>query len=139
MTHYSNSATVTYDYNDNITFSGIDDTMTFGRCASDTITATGTNQTLAFGVTGDQMTVKDHGSGLHIQIGQSVLEMTIKDFQNDPAGKVMLALGSMTASIAPDGHGGSMMTILGGGGVLSGDKLDFVGDKSLTMAQVVHL
>ncbi len=130
-TNYSTTTRLPYADGDNVTFGGNDDTISFIRGGGDTVTTTGMGQTVVFDISANDKII-DHGWGLNIEIEQSVGAVTIKDF--DPAGKITLGLPTEIATVASDGHGGTMLTATGYGAPAS---LDFV-DRHVTMSQVTY-
>ena len=131
---YESDTMLSFDHDDNFSFSGSDDTLTFVRSGSDTVTTTGTDQTVNLDI-GSAFTIIDRGSGLNVEIGETVNQVTIEDFQNDPTARIVLALASQTATIAPDGYGGTLVVASGFG---ANTAIDLVGDAKFSAAQIVH-
>lgn len=133
-THHIDATTGLYlDINDKIRFAGNGDQLILSRGSGDTITAVGTNQTIGLNQTGPD-TIIDHGYGLHLVLSTMVAEMTVKDFQRDPAAHVTIGNGQ-TGSLSPDGHGGTLLSITFGQGAsaLHIGSVDFVGDRHVVV------
>lgn len=136
MKTFAASFSLSFDDNDSVMFSGTGDVGTISQLSSDTITTTGTDQTVNLSITGAPMTLVDQGSGLNVGIGESVTAVSVEGFQNDPTGQVTLRLATALPSLAPDGNGGTILTVKNDGGVLAGAQVDFVNDPLLTMSQI---
>lgn len=111
---------------------GTDTLMAFTYQNGADVTVKGTNDTVDFAnSTGN--TVIDHGTGTKFDMLWTV-HVNIYDFQHDPTGRITLieGYGPFTQPVlAPDGHGGTLLTLYGGA-----ISADFIGDRNLTMASI---
>jgi hypothetical protein len=116
-----------YCTGDCVLFSGIASALAFSRSIGDSFIATGTNQQINVAECGRDDSIYDLSHGLQLTFysleEQSVISaayLKVVGFGDDTTGKVQLnaALGQ-TATVTPDGKGGSLLNIGGAyGGVV---------------------
>jgi hypothetical protein len=128
---FTGDATLFVDNNDSITFAGTGDTISLGKSSNDTLHAIGKNQTASFAYCGSD-TVMDAGQGLNLSISVLLGHMDVHGFEQDLTGKITLA--NEPFALAPDGHGGTLLSLNFGG--TSPSTVDFINDPHVTAAQI---
>ncbi len=117
----SGNSDISYDNNDVILFSGVNDSLSFSRSAGTSVIAIGTNQFVGAGEGGLGDAIYDFGKGLTMDFymldegtTMSAADLKVYGFQNDPTGKVYIETQfGQTATTTPDGHGGTSLTLSG--------------------------
>lgn len=127
---FSGDATLYQDNNDSITFAGVGDTISLGKCSNDTLYMIGRHQTASFNYSGND-TVIDKGKGLNLSIGVLFGHMDVYGFEHDLTARITLA--NEPFSLASDGKGGTLLSLHFGG---STSTVDFVNDPHVTAAQI---
>jgi hypothetical protein len=128
LPEYDSNVTFFEINNVSVVFGGAGDTMQLGKSSNDIVTATGSSQTINLLYAG-QDTVIDRGHGLTISPNPIFGTMTVQDF--DPAGRVIVQ--QQTGTLAPDGHGGTLLTLSGVGVV------DFIGASHIAAGQITTI
>ena len=108
---YDTSTILIFAVDEVIKFIGTGDTLNFAYSSqNDKVTATGTDQTIQTGRSGE-ITIVDQSHGLTLDFGAPSPGMVVQDFQNDATGKI--AAFQYPVTFASDHHGGTMATSLG--------------------------
>lgn len=124
----SSSAEFVMDNQDNvILFTGRNDKLTFLNGGGDSTIAMGTNQSVALDGCCAPEVIYDFARGLTIDLGEfvNIGQTKVYGMQRDPTAHVHLLYGGH-AALAPDGHGGTLLTASGGFGPQG--TVDFVYD-----------
>ena len=128
----SGSSSGSYDNNDVILFSGVNDNLSFSRSEGTSVIAIGTDQFISAAEEGGDA-IYDLGKGLTLSFFElGAPDLKVYGFQNDPTGKVEIGTAfGQTATTTPDGHGGTLLNL---GNFNYGGTVDFVHDPMKNLA-----
>lgn len=135
-----NLPTVNYAVSgDTILFSGGGNDLIMSFCSDASVVMTGFNEVIGIENTGADVNIYDLGKQNSISFfGTATVpfetampwgDLTIRAFQLDPTGSVILEAGQ-TAAVTSDGYGGSWLAISGPGAALA----HFIGDPAANLS-----
>ncbi len=127
---HGSPTTVQMDSNNTIVFGGTSDRLAFWSPNNDTIYAVGQDQTIGLSRANGTISIADMAHGLTLDLQTIFGTVNVYGFQNDLTGHI--TTGAVT--LTPDGHGGTLMSGVSGGG-----SVDFVCDNHVLLTQISQI